>query len=214
MCVFTSGCADVQKNTATVATGETYTPQQQIETESIEATTLDLPEATTESKEEYAEQQLQKVHLTLLDSWTTNDPKNYFVEYFSEQRKVKGEEEPSPTAATYIILMEYPDMDVEWVEHHLPKIKPFKTDGTEYDWSEQVVRYYGQSYGGQSCIAVCTVDEETPSETVSVQIKDSILDTVSIKEKQLLILKKDMSMQKLYFINRMQCFILKIAGIL
>lgn len=180
MCAFTSGCTGIQKNTVTVATDEAYTKQQIVAENSEATSTPNLSEATTES-EEYAEQQLQKVHLTLLDAWTTDDPNNHFVEQFSYQRKIKGEEETSPTATTYIILMEYPDMDDEWVSDHLPEIEPLKTDGSEYDWTEQVVRYYGQSYGGQSCIVVCTVDEATPSETVSVQIKDSILDNVFVK---------------------------------
>ena len=72
--------------------------------------------------------------------------------------------------------MEYQDMDNGWTDDHLPEIEPLKADGTEYDWTEQKIQYYGQVYGGQSCIVVCTVDESTLFEKALVQIKDSILD--------------------------------------
>ena len=118
----------------------------------------------------------QKVQLTLLDAWRTDDPENYFVKYFSTQRKNRGDENLKATAITYVVLMEYQDMDNGWTDDHLPEIEPLKADGTEYDWTEQKIQYYGQVYGGQSCIVVCTVDESTLLEKALVQIKDSILD--------------------------------------
>ena len=124
MYVLCSGCSKTQQNNTAVTTTASY--------DEIMKTENDETKSISESTEEYALQQLQKVQLTLLDAWRTDD--------------------------------------------HLPEIEPLKADGTEYDWTEQKIQYYGQVYGGQSCIVVCTVDESTLFEKALVQIKDSILD--------------------------------------
>lgn len=177
MYVLCSGCSKTQQNNTAVTTTASY--DEIMKTENDE--TKSISESTeAESTEEYALKQLQKVHLTLLDAWTTNDSQNYFVKYFSNQRKNRGDENLNATATTYVVLMEYSDMDTEWTDDHLPKIEPLKADGTEYDWTEQKIQYYGQAYGGQSCIAVCTVDEPAFYEKALVQIKDSVLDTIFV----------------------------------
>ena len=178
MYVLCSGCSKTQQKDTAFTTTASY--DEIMKTENDESKSILESTETTESKEEYALQQLQKVQLTLLDVWTTNDSQNYFVKYFSEQRKNRGAGNLNAAATTYVVLMEYPDMDAEWTDVHLPKIKPLKADGTEYDWTEQKIQYYGQAYGGQSCIVVCTVDESVLPEKALLQIKDSVLDTVFI----------------------------------
>lgn len=163
MYVLCSGCSKTQQNNTAVTTTASY--------DEIMKTENDETKSISESTEEYALQQLQKVQLTLLDAWRTDDPENYFVKYFSTQRKNRGDENLKATAITYVVLMEYQDMDNGWTDDHLPEIEPLKADGTE-----QKIQYYGQVYGGQSCIVVCTVDESTLLEKALVQIKDSILD--------------------------------------
>ncbi len=128
MYVLCSGCSKTQQDNTAATITASY--------DEIMKTENDETKSISESTEEYALQQLQKVQLTLLDAWRTDD--------------------------------------------HLPEIELIKADGTEYDWTEQKIQYYGQVYGGQSCIVVCTVDESTLLEKALVQIKDSVLDTVFV----------------------------------
>lgn len=172
MYVLCSGCSKTQQDNTAATITASY--------DEIMKTENDETKSISESTEEYASQQLQKVQLTLLDAWRTDDPENYFVKYFSTQRKNRGDENLKATATTYVVLMEYQDMDNGWTDDHLPEIELIKADGTEYDWTEQKIQYYGQVYGGQSCIVVCTVDESTLLEKALVQIKDSVLDTVFV----------------------------------
>ena len=53
----------------------------------IMKTRNDETKSISESTKEYALQQLQKVQLTLLDAWRTDDPENYFVKYISQHKE-------------------------------------------------------------------------------------------------------------------------------
>ena len=92
MYVLCSGCSKTQQNNTAVTTTASY--------DEIMKTENDETKSISESTEEYALQQLQKVQLTLLDAWRTDDPENYFVKYFSTQRKNRGDENLKATAIT------------------------------------------------------------------------------------------------------------------
>ena len=110
-CVKLLGCVKAQKNVEITST------ESEVTENTIEGTTSSgMLEMATVSEKEYALQQLEGVQVTLLDSWTTDDPENYFVKYFSEQRKNREEENTDTSATTYVILMEYPEIDNEKVK--------------------------------------------------------------------------------------------------
>lgn len=74
MYVLCSGCSKTQQNNIAVTTTASYNEIMKTENDK----TKSISESTeAESKEEYALKQLQKVHLTLLGVWTTNDSQNY-----------------------------------------------------------------------------------------------------------------------------------------
>lgn len=122
-------------------------------------------------------QQLESVQVILLDSCTTDNPENYFVRYFSAQRKYIGED-TDVSVTTYVILMEYPEMDNEWKSARLPKLIPLKEGGKAFDWMQQNINYYRQSYGEKSAIVVCAVDHSGTTEKARVRILDSRFDDV------------------------------------
>ena len=71
MYVLCSGCSKTQQKDTAFTTTASY--DEIMKTENDESKSILESTETTESKEEYALQQLQKVQLTLLDVWTTND---------------------------------------------------------------------------------------------------------------------------------------------
>lgn len=75
MYVLCSGCSKTQQDNTAATITASY--------DEIMKTENDETKSISESTEEYALQQLQKVQLTLLDAWRTDDPENYFVKYFS-----------------------------------------------------------------------------------------------------------------------------------
>ena len=193
-CVKLLGCVKAQKNVEITST------ESEVTENTIEGTTSSgILEMATVSEKEYALQQLEGVQVTLLDSWTTDDPENYFVKYFSEQRKNREEENTDTSATTYVILMEYPEMDNEWKSSHLPELCPLKEDETTYSWTDQSVNYYGRNYGGKSTIVVCTVDEPCSEEKVPVQIKDSRFDDVFLDKEASKDQQKDFEYAKSVF---------------
>lgn len=198
-CVKLLGCVKAQKNVEITST------ESEVTENTIEGTTSSgMLEMATVSEKEYALQQLEGVQVTLLDSWTTDDPENYFVKYFSEQRKNREEENTDTSATTYVILMEYPEMDNEWKSSHLPELCPLKEDETTYSWTDQSVNYYGRNYGGKSTIVVCTVDEPCSEEKVPVRIKDSRFDDVFLDKEASKDQQKDFEYAKSVFVNQMR----------
>ena len=88
-CTGLFGCADAQ---ISISLAEKQGTKLIDDIETIEAITetsisSGMIEMATVSEKEYAMQQLESVQVILLDAWTTDNPENYFVRYFSAQRK-------------------------------------------------------------------------------------------------------------------------------
>ena len=178
-CTGLFGCADAQ---ISISLAEKQGTKLIDDIETIEAITetsisSGMIEMATVSEKEYAMQQLESVQVILLDAWTTDNPENYFVRYFSAQRKYIGED-TDVSVTTYVILMEYPEMDNEWKFARLPKFIPLKEGGSVFDWMQQNINYYRQSYGGKTAKVVCTVDYPGTTEKARVRILDSRFDDV------------------------------------